>query len=276
MVLEMAYKAPAEIAKTVVDSSVAKANADFVTLVALGFLAGSFIAIAGATSHTVSLALGPWAGPGIIRFISGLIFTVGITMVIIGGAELFTGNSLMVAGLLEGRITIVQLLRNWVLVYLSNFVGALFVAWLYYKTELWAAPGLEIAEGFVNTAIAKANIEFGTGFARGILCNWLVCMGVWMSYAADDVTGRVIPTAMAVAAFVMCGAEHSVANMFYMPVGFMIRARISGLPALSMLPNLVSVTLGNVVGGGLLVATVYWVAYLRKSSSPKRVSPGRN
>ena len=97
-----------------------------------------------------------------------------------------------------------------------------------------------------------------------------------MSYAADDVTGRVIPTAMAVAAFVMCGAEHSVANMFYMPVGFMIRARISGLPALSMLPNLVSVTLGNVVGGGLLVATVYWVAYLRKSSSPKYVSPGRN
>lgn len=262
MVLKMAYKPPAEIAKTVVESSVTKANEEWGSLAVLGFLAGSFIAIAGATAHTVSWGLGPWAGLGAVRFMSGLVFSVGITMVIVGGAELFTGNSLMVMGLLERRITLAQLLRNWAIVYLSNFAGALLVAWLYYETEIWATPGMEIADAFVNTAVAKAKMGFGPAFARGILCNWLVCMGVWMSYAADDVTGRIIPTAMAVATFVMCGGEHSVANMFYMPIGFMIRARTSGLPALSMLPNLVSVTLGNIAGGGLLVATLYWAVYL--------------
>lgn len=264
MVLAMAYRTPSEMAKAVVDSSVAKANADFVSLAILGFLGGSFIALAGATAQTVSLGLGSWAGTGTVRFISGLIFSVGITMIIIGGGELFTGNSLMIIGLCERRITLVQLLRNWAIVYLSNFLGAFFVAWLYYESDLWMTPGMEIANGLVNTAVTKANMAFGPAFARGVLCNWLVSIGVWMSYAAADVTGRIIPTAMAVSSFVMCGGEHSVANMFYMPAGFMIQARISGLSAPSILPNMASVTLGNIVGGGLLVAAVYWAVYLRK------------
>lgn len=276
MVLEMAYRTPSEMAKAVVESSVAKANADFTTLAILGFLAGGFIALAGAAAQTVTLGLGSWAGVGTVRFISGLIFSVGITMVIIGGAELFTGNSLMITGLCERRITLAQLLRNWTIVYLSNFLGALFVAWLYYESELWKTPGMEIANGFVNTAISKANMGFGPAFARGILCNWLVSMGVWMSYAAADVTGRIIPTAMAVSAFVMFGGEHSVANMFYMPAGFMIQARISGLPALSMFPNFASVTLGNIVGGGLLVATMYWAVYLRSRHHKESKSEIRN
>lgn len=276
MVLAMAYRTPSEMAKAVVDSSVAKANADFVSLAILGFLGGSFIALAGATAQTVSLGLGSWAGTGTVRFISGLIFSVGITMIIIGGGELFTGNSLMIIGLCERRITLVQLLRNWAIVYLSNFLGAFFVAWLYYESDLWMTPGMEIANGLVNTAVTKANMAFGPAFARGVLCNWLVSIGVWMSYAAADVTGRIIPTAMAVSSFVMCGGEHSVANMFYMPAGFMIQARISGLSAPSILPNMASVTLGNIVGGGLLVAAVYWAVYLRKGRQRESKGPIRN
>lgn len=264
MVFTMAYRTPSEMAKAVVESSVTKANADFASLAILGFLGGSFIALAGASAQTVSLGLGSWAGAGTVRFISGLIFSVGITMVIIGGAELFTGNSLMIIGLCERRITLARLLRSWIIVYFSNFLGALLVAWLYYGSELWMTPGMGIATGFVNSALSKAELAFWPAFARGVLCNWLVSMGVWMSYAAADVTGRIIPTAMAVSAFVMFGGEHSVANMFYLPAGFMIRARMSALPAPSIFRNMASVTLGNIVGGGLLVAAVYWAAYLRK------------
>jgi formate/nitrite transporter len=266
MVCFVACKTPSEIAAVAVKAGVAKSRASATALVVLGFLGGSFVAMAAVASHTVSCSLGIWAGPSAVRLISGMVFSVGIVMVIVGGAELFTGNSLMVMALLDRRIRSGELIRNWVIVYFANMAGAIFVAWLYYETELWQPIDGACAQALITTAIRKSSIHFWPAFFRGALCNWLVCMGVWMSYSADDVVGRVVPLSMAVSSFVMCGAEHSVANMFYMPVGLMV----SSTPLAEWLAgfgrNLVPVTLGNIVGGGLLVAVMYWWAYMRPVS----------
>ncbi len=272
MVDPVAYRTPSEIAATAVNAGVAKSRASAVALVVLGFLAGSFIAMAAVASHTVSYALGAWAGPSAVKLISGLVFSVGIVMVIIGGAELFTGNSLMVMALLDRRIRLGALLRNWVIVYLSNMAGALFVAWLYHETGLWQPADGASAQALVMTAIRKSSLEFWPAFFRGVLCNWLVCMGVWMSYSADDVLGRIAPLAMAVSAFIMCGAEHSVANMFYIPIGLMLSSAPAAQCFASLARNLLPVTLGNVVGGGLLVGTMYWWAYMRPASEPRGIA----
>ncbi|MEA4882550.1 MAG: formate/nitrite transporter family protein [Clostridia bacterium] len=262
----MSYRSPSEIGQAVVNSGITKATTDLTTLSMLGFLAGGFIAIAAITSNTVANGLGSWAGPGAVRLLSGLAFSIGIVMVIIGGAELFTGNSLMIAALLDRRIRAGALLRNWIIVYLANLAGAVFVAWLYYGTGLWRTADGELSRALIETAHKKASLDIWQAFFRGVLCNWLVCMGIWMSYAADDVTGRIVPTAMAVSAFVMCGAEHSIANMFYMPMGFMLDSTPAAQAVSGMARNIVPVTLGNITGGGLLVAVAYWIAYIRRKS----------
>ena len=269
MVDSVAYRTPSEIAATSVNAGVAKSRAGTVTLIVLGFLAGSFIAMAAVASHTVSYALGAWAGPSAAKLISGLVFSVGIVMVIIGGGELFTGNSLMVMALLDRRIRVGALIRNWVIVYFSNMAGAIFVAWLYHETGLWQTVDGASAQALVMTAMRKSSLEFWPAFFRGVLCNWLVCMGVWMSYSADDVSGRIVPLAMAVSAFIMCGAEHSVANMFYIPIGFLVSSAPASECFASLARNLLPVTLGNVVGGGLLVGAMYWWAYLRPISEAR-------
>ena len=257
----MAFKTPSEIAATAVGVGVAKSRASAAALTVLGFLAGSFIAMSAVLSHTISYSLGSWAGPSVVRIISGLPFSLGIVMVIVGGGELFTGNSLMVMALIDRRIPLRSLIRN--------MAGAIFVAWLYYGTGLWQPMDGTCAESLIMIAIRKSSLGFWPAFFRGVLCNWLVCMGVWMSYSADDVIGKIVPSSMAVSAFVMCGAENSVANMFYIPAGFMV----SSTPVAELLAglgrNLLPVTLGNVAGGSLLVATMYWWAYMRPVSEAR-------
>ena len=272
MVDSVAYRTPSEIAATSVNAGVAKSRAGTVTLIVLGFLAGSFIAMAAVASHTVSYALGAWAGPSAAKLISGLVFSVGIVMVIIGGGELFTGNSLMVMALLDRRIRVGALIRNWVIVYFSNMAGAVFVAWLYHETGLWQTADGASAQALIMTAMRKSSLEFWPAFFRGVLCNWLVCMGVWMSYSADDVSGRIVPLAMAVSAFIMSGAEHSVANMFYIPIGYMVSSAPAAQGFAAAARNLLPVTLGNVVGGGVLVGTMYWWAYMRPTPESRDVA----
>jgi len=272
VVNSVAYRTPSEIAATAVNAGVAKSRAGAATLVVLGFLAGSFIAMAAVASHTVSYALGAWAGPSMVKLISGLVFSVGIVMVIVGGAELFTGNSLMIMALLDRRIRLGALIRNWVIVYFSNMAGAVFVAWLYHETGLWQPVDGASAQALVMTAIRKSSLEFWPAFFRGVLCNWLVCMGVWMSYSADDVSGRIVPLAMAVSAFIMSGAEHSVANMFYIPIGYMVSSAPAAEGFAAAARNLLPVTLGNAVGGGVLVGTMYWWAYMRPTPESRDVA----
>ncbi|MGI6132238.1 MAG: formate/nitrite transporter family protein [Bacillota bacterium] len=268
----MAFKTPSEVAATAVGMGVAKSRASSGALTVLGFLAGSFIAISAVLSHTISYSLGPWAGPSVVRIISGLPFSLGIVMVIVGGGELFTGNSLMVMALIDKRIPFGALTRNWIIVYFANMAGAIFVAWLYYRTGLWESADGTCAESLMAIAVRKSSLGFWPAFFRGVLCNWLVCMGVWMSYSADDVVGRLVPSAMAVSAFVMCGAENSVANMFYIPAGFMVSSTPVAECVASLARNLLPVTFGNVVGGGLLVGTMYWWAYVRHMSEARGVT----
>jgi len=265
----MAFKTPSEVAATAVGMGVAKSRASSGALVVLGFLAGSFIAISAVLSHTISYSLGPWAGPSVVRIVSGLPFSLGIAMVIVGGGELFTGNSLMVMALIDKRIPFRALIRNWIVVYFANMAGAIFVAWLYYRAGLWESVDGTCAESLMAIAVRKSSLDFWPAFFRGVLCNWLVCMGVWMSYSADDVIGRLVPSAMAASAFVMCGAENSVANMFYIPAAFMVSSAPAAECFASLVRNLLPVTFGNVVGGGMLVGAMYWWAYVRSVSEAR-------
>ena len=247
--------APPVMAERIETIGVGKAEQAALKTLTLAILAGAFIAF-GAMLYTLVMsdsALG--AGP--TRWLGGLAFALGLVLVLVGGAELFTGNSLMVMAWVDGKLRLAGLVRNWLLVYLGNLVGALgtvALAW-------WAGlPNGASAETAAAIAQAKTGLDFGTAFARGLLCNVLVCLAVWLSLAARDVAGKAIAITLPVAAFVALGLEHSIANMYLIPAGQLSGA---GLDLGGFVGNLVPVTLGNVVGGGVLVALVYWIAYRR-------------
>ena len=250
---------PAQIALRVESAGVAKAKLPTVPTVILAVLAGAFIAF-GAMFYTL-VVTGSQLGFGPTRLLGGMAFSLGLILVVVAGAELFTGNNLIVMAWADRRITLTQMLRNWCLVYAGNFAGAAASA------ALVAASGiLEINEGTVGTtaaAIASAKLELDPveALIRGILCNALVCLAVWLCFAARSVTDKIVAIVFPIAAFVGLGFEHSVANMYVIPV-----AMISGLVETDMpglLTNLGAVTLGNIIGGAALVALVYWLIYRR-------------
>jgi formate/nitrite transporter len=247
-----AYK-PSEIARLVEASAITKAALPLVPLITLAVLAGIFIAL-GAAAYTMVLA-GSDAGFGPARALGGLVFSLGLILVIVGGAELFTGNALMVMAAVDRRITLKALWRNWVIVYAGNFAGALLLAGLVGMTGLLDGPMGQVA---VKVATAKLSLSPVEALARGILCNMLVCLAVWLTIAARDVTGKILAIVWPITAFVLLGLEHSVANMFLIPQGWLAGAQVSvhGFAA-----NLAWVTLGNLAGGAGGVASVYWLAY---------------
>jgi formate transporter len=250
---------PAQVALLVEQVGVKKATLPLVETLALGLLAGAFIAF-GAMFYTLVLTDNPLGfGPG--RLLGGLAFSLGLILVVVGGAELFTGNNLAVMAWVAGQIRTGQLARNWTLVYAANLVGALGTALM----VLWSGT-LELGGGAVAetaVAIAQAKVALGVveAFFRGILCNVLVCLAVWLCFAAHDVPGKVLAIIFPISAFVALGFEHSVANMYLIPVAMLAGAE--GVTAAGFLANLVPVTLGNIVGGGVFVALVYWLIYLR-------------
>ncbi|MEL1250811.1 formate/nitrite transporter family protein [Aurantiacibacter gilvus] len=247
---------PARIAQLVEDVAVRKAKLGFVQVFALAVLAGAFIAM-GAAFFTATIT-GSELGMGPTRLIGGLAFSLGLVLVIIGGAELFTGNSLIVLARADGRITWGQLLRNWGIVYVGNMVGGVGTAVLVHLTGL--LDGSDVGATAISVAEAKMALPASEAFFRGVLCNVLVCLAVWMCFAAHSVSGKMAVIVFPITAFVALGFEHSVANMYMIPVGILAGAEadVAGL-----LGNLLFVTLGNVVGGGVLVALVYWLIYLR-------------
>ncbi|MBC2836676.1 formate/nitrite transporter family protein [Paragemmobacter straminiformis] len=250
--------APARMAKLVEEVGIRKAGLGFVQTLALGVLAGAFIAF-GAMFYTVAVT-GSELGYGPTRLIGGAAFSLGLILVIIGGAELFTGNSLILLAWASGDITTRALLRNWGIVYCGNLIGAMATAVLVHLAgSLGAADG---AVGATADAIAAAKLGLDPfqAFLRAILCNALVCLAVWMCFSAHSVSGKVLVILFPVTAFVTLGFEHSVANMYLIPVG-MLHSGV--FDAGGLLVNLIVVTAGNVVGGGLLVALVYWLIYLR-------------
>ena len=250
---------PAEMARLVDSVGVAKARLPLLDLWVLGLLAGAFISF-GAMLFTLVIT-GSDPGIGLVRWAGGIAFSLGLVLVVVGGAELFTGNNLIVMAWAARHVGTPALLRNWAVVYLANLVGSLGSVAL-----VWASGSLEAGDGALGrtaAAIARAKLElgFGEAFVRGILCNALVCLAIWLCFACRDVAGKVLCIVFPISAFVALGFEHSVANMYLVPIGML--AAGGGIDAGALIANLVPVTLGNIVGGSALVALVYWLVYLR-------------
>lgn len=270
---------PAAVARKAVDVGVAKTEMDFLRLFALAVLAGAFIAL-GALFSTVVTAGGGTA-PGISRLLGGTVFGLGLVLVVVGGAELFTGNTLVVIAFASRRVRLVRLLRNWAIVYLGNVVGAVGTALLVVLSRRLEAGDGSVAVRALDIARAKTALEMPDAFVSGILANTLVCLAVWMSMSARSVTDKVVAVIPPVAAFVAAGFEHSIANLYFVPVALFQRllARsafwaTTGTTADAyrsitwgrfLARNLLPVTVGNIIGGGLLVGLTYWFVYLRPS-----------
>jgi formate/nitrite transporter len=290
----LTFKVPAEITKAAIASGCTKCTMRWQKLLVLGFLAGAYIAfgallseiVAGGLSNgTITLAGGEvWklALPaGLVKFAAGAVFPVGLMLVVIGGAELFTGNCMFAPISVFNRESGFKgLAVNWTLVYLANLIGSIFVAvFLAYKCGFFdAMPWAGWAATVANT---KCGLDFATAFWRGVGCNWLVCLAIWLAISADDVVGKILAIWFPIMAFVTIGFEHSVANMFFIPLGILVANNPATAATLSsanitttnligsagwynfFITNLVPVTLGNIVGAALFVAAIYWYVYMR-------------
>ena len=251
---------PSEIARKVEGMGVGKAQLNTITLLTLAVLAGAFISF-GALFFTV-VVTGSSFGFGITRLLGGLSFSLGLVLVVIGGAELFTGNNLLAMAWASGRIRTRALVRNWFLSYIGNLVGCLGTVLLVVWADIASLGGGAVGDTALQIAIGKAGLSVSEAFARGILCNVLVCLAVWLAMGAHNVAGKILAIIFPVTAFVALGFEHSIANWFFLPYGMVLDGK--GLVSIAGAGvNLVAVTAGNVVGGSLLVAAVYWLAYLR-------------
>ena len=257
----MAVKNPEELVKQAEIAALKRHNTSSLKTLILAFLAGSYIALGGLLSILVGggmpeIAL---ANPGISKFAMGAVFPLGLILCVIAGADLFTGNTAyFIPPLISRSLKFRDLLRNWSLVYIGNFVGALFIGYIltYQAGVLNQYPW---NESLINLAEAKVNLSFLTVFIKGIGANWLVALAVWLAFAAHDVTGKIIAIWFPVMAFVVMGFEHSVANMYFIPTAIFHGADISW--SSFIFNNLIPATLGNIVGGSLLTGGIYALVY---------------
>ena len=234
---------------------------------ALAILAGAFIAL-GALFYTVTMTTGnEGAVPfGLLRLAGGVTFSLGLMLVLVGGAELFTGNNLIAMAWASGRVTTRQVMRNWGWVYLGNLVGAVGTAVLVWLADVHNMSDGAVGEAMVRIARSKIALDPVSALTRGVLCNVLVCLAVWLCMGARSVTDKILAIVFPITAFVACGFEHSVANMYFLPIGVALAAGTSApLSVTDAVSNLALVTIGNVLGGTVLVALVYWSVYLRSS-----------
>jgi formate/nitrite transporter len=278
---------PAEIAKTVVGVAQKKAATAIPSLLMLAILAGAYIAMGAVLFTIVTNDLAIYIGDGLSRMVGGVAFSLGLILVVLGGAELFTGNNLLVAGYLDHKVSGRQVLRNWIWVYLFNFVGALVIVALFYYSGIWKANDGGVATRIINIALAKSSLTWSEALFRGILCNWLVCLAVWLSMAGKDAISKILGIMIPISAFVAAGFEHSIANMYFIPMGMMLKgtalAQEVFAPAVLqnlswqafLLGNLVPVTIGNIIGGVVFVAVAYWTCYLRPVKLKEVASGGK-
>lgn len=272
--ITMDCKTPANVADALASSGcVKRINASVIKLLILGFFAGAYIAFGASLSTLVGHDAAKFVGMGLAKFAMGGVFSFGLMLVVVAGAELFTGNNLMVISALGGKVSFKKVAYSWVVVYIANFIGAVFLAWLMFQTNLWKANAGEVGAFAVKIASAKVNLTFSEAFFRGIGCNWLVCLAVWMAIASRDVIGKIGAIFFPIMAFVALGFEHCVANMYFIPLGIFLKGTVSavstGLDLSNLtwssfaITNLVPVTIGNIVGGAVFVASLYWVVYLK-------------
>jgi formate/nitrite transporter len=256
---------PRDMAHLAEEIGVKKAGLDAITTLVLALLAGAFIALGAALSTTVAAGIAPWPY-GVGRLLVGFSFSLGLILVVVGGAELFTGNNLIVMAWASRKVSTARVLRNWGLVYLGNFAGAVLTAALIYASGQWRSGQGQVTTAALAIADGKLQFTWVQAFVLGSLCNALVCLAVWLAMSARSTTDRIFAVVPPVVAFVACGFEHSVANMYFLPLAAMIRGD-GAMWGQMWTSNLVPVTLGNLVGGAGLVGGVYWLAYLRGERS---------
>ncbi|AHD03699.1 formate/nitrite transporter family protein [Leisingera methylohalidivorans] len=255
---------PAEIAALVESAGAAKARLAAPQMFILAMLAGAFIGF-GAAAYTMAVT-GSDSSAGPIRVLGGAVFSLGLILVIAGGAELFTGNVLMVIAAVDRKIPLRLLFRSWGIVYAGNLAGAAGLATAFALTGLLDGPMGGTAAGIART---KAELDPLEAFVRGALCNGLVCLAVWLSFAARSAAGKILAVLWPVTAFVLLGLEHSIANMYFFPQGWAAGAAV---PLSAAAANLLWVTLGNIAGGAGGVALAYWFAFLGGKPQPDRAA----
>jgi formate transporter FocA len=271
---------PPEMALKAQQVGIKKSNQDWLSLLILAVLAGAFVSLGAIFSTTVTAGIGDKLPYGVTRLLAGLAFSLGLILVLVGGAELFTGNILIVIAWAGRQVTTGRLLRNWAIVYLGNFIGSVLTAGLSFLSGQYLNGAGAVGAGALATANSKLHYGFFQAVVLGILCNALVCLAVWLTYSARTTADRILAVIFPVTAFVAAGYEHSIANMYFVPIGLLIKtfapgsfwtaigkstADYAGLTWGSFfVNNLLPVTIGNVIGGAVLVGATYWLVYLRK------------
>ena len=272
--MSSSFKSPADTAKAISATAGAKDSAKLTNVILLSFLAGAYIAFGGLLAIVATGGMKGVVPAGFEKFVFGAVFPVGLMIVVIAGSELFTGNVMfMTLGVLDGTASVGGLAKNWVISWIFNFVGALFVAYVlaymggitftaaakgsaaYNSTAPFMAKAIGVAE-------PKVNMDFTVAVIRGIGCNWLVCLAVWLANASDDIIGKLVGIWFPIMAFVCIGFEHSVANMFFIPLGMFCGANINFVQIITA--NLIPVTIGNIIGGAVFVACIYWYTFLKE------------
>jgi len=265
---------PAEMAVKMEAVGVTKGNGNIWTISLLGILAGFFIGLGAMFCTLVTTDI--QIGFGLTKLVGGIVFCLGLILVVLAGAELFTGNALMVASRASGKIKLSQLFQNWGIVYFTNLIGSLLLVLVVFYSQFWALDGYKVGVNALSIANAKVSLAFWPAFARGILCNALVCLAVWLCFSARSAIDKIFAILFPITAFVACGFEHSVANMYFIPMGIamagqakvlevagLTASQVANLDVTGFIGNLVPVTLGNIVGG-TFVGSIYWLVYLRK------------
>lgn len=267
-------KTPTEITQSLLDKSKDFLNKPVLEIYIGGILAGSFVSFAAVTSTIVSCDMQNYFGIGFTKLIMGIVFSLGLILIVLSGSELFTGSNLYLIGILDDRKNITLLVKRWALVYMANFVGSILILGLVIKSGVITSDIL--MRSFINTALVKVNLTWDQAFCRGILCNFMVCLAVRVGESSEEVIGKIFGFIYVISAFVINSFEHSIANMFFIPAGIYF-AKIQGLKLTwsdFVFKNLIPVTLGNIIGGALFVGITYYImhkGYLTSTSNQKIV-----
>jgi len=282
------YSTPAEITYTTIQNGIKKVGMKYSNQFILGILAGAFIAFAAEGSNMAAFNL--FAKPetyGLGKVLAGAIFGTGLMLVMLAGGELFTGNTMILGGVLDGRIKLSAMLKNWFFVYGGNFVGSVILAYMMVHSGLFNSGANVLGGMTIKIAAYKVGLPFMSAFYLGIMCNMLVCLAVWMAYGAKDMVGKIFAIFFPIWLFITSGFEHSVANMYYIPAGILAKSNPSWVTESHLTPaalanlnwgtfitnNLIPVTLGNIVGGALFVAGIYWFVYIKNDLKKEESFP---
>jgi len=281
------YLPPSEITHATIQTGIKKVSMKYSNQFILGILAGAFIAFAAEGSNMAAFNL--FAKPetyGLGKVLAGAIFGTGLMLVVLAGGELFTGNTMILGGVLDGKVKLNDMLKNWFFVYSGNFVGAILLAYMMVHSGLYDSGANVLGGVTIKIAAYKVGLPFLSAFYLGIMCNMLVCLAVWMAYGAKDMVGKILAIFFPIWLFITSGFEHSIANMYYIPAGILAKANPSWVAESHLTPqvlanlnwgtfitnNLIPVTLGNIVGGSIFVAGVYWFVYIKNDVKQERVS----